>query len=79
MNPLTRAAGCFAFMRSIMATAAASTAVGDARPRTTPPTSDLCVISGDRIFSTTGAFMRSARWRASVGVAAMTSLTAGTP
>ena len=60
MKPSSFAAGAAAATRASIASAAASTASG-AKPSATPPTSDLWVISGERIFSATAHAAQPAR------------------
>ena len=50
VNPSIFAEGRRAATRARMAVAAATTSASPFRSRTTPPTSDLCEMSGDRIF-----------------------------
>ena len=61
-----------------IALAAASTAAGISRSRTTPPTSDLRTTSDERILSATGKPMARATADASPAVAAMRVSTTGT-
>jgi hypothetical protein len=53
-TPSTRACGRLRATVSIISAKAARTAPASGSPRRTPPTSLLCVMSGERIFITTG-------------------------
>ena len=71
VKPSTRALGWLLPTRTSMACAAARTSPSSFRFSTTPPTSDLCEMSSERILSTTGKPMRAAS-------AAAASASAGT-
>ncbi len=79
VKPETRASGLSSDTRARISSAASRTASGVARSRRTPPTSDLCVMSGDRILSATGPPSASAARAASSGVAAPRLSMTGMP
>ncbi len=69
VKPAMRAAGRCARTRSSMSAAAARTCAAPARPSTTPPTSDLCEMSGLRILIATGKPITAAASAAAAGSA----------
>ena len=69
LKPSSRACGWLLPMRASMALAAARTSSASCRLSTTPPTSDLCEMSSDRILMTTGKPMRAASAAAASGSA----------
>ena len=69
VKPSIFASGRAAATRASMRSAAASTAAGVSSPSATPPTSDLWVMSGDRIFSATGRPSSAAALRGAGGIA----------
>ena len=71
VKPSSRALGNFLRTRASTSSTAVRTSSSLCRFSTTPPTSDLCEMSSDRIFSTTGKPMRAAS-------AAAASASAGT-
>ena len=80
VKPSITAPGCRRATRSSMVRAACSTAASVSRCRATPPTSLLCVICGDRIFSTAGRPTSRAAATAAAGSAGTTRVpTTGTP
>ena len=79
VNPSTRTSGTAAYTRSSMRPAAASTSEYPARLSTTPPKSDLCSTSGDRIFSTTNPPRVTASRPASPGLRATRGVITGMP
>ncbi len=73
VTPSMRASGLAARAASITSRAACSAAAGLVRPSRTPPTSLLCWMSGERIFTTTALCslrMRRAHSAVSSGVSA---------
>ena len=79
MKPSTRACGLLARMRDSIASAATRTASGQARFKATPPTSLLCVISGEGILITTGFPIAAAMTAASSASCATRVVTKGMP
>ena len=78
-KPSIRASGFLTAIVASMAVAAAATSAWPLRPRATPPTSDLWLMSGDRIFKASNPPMSAAIAPASAGVRAMRVVTVGTP
>ena len=79
MKPSSFASGRSARSRSAMRSAASRTLAASARSSATPPTSDLCVTSGERILSAAGKPSSAAMRAASSGSRAMRVATIGIP
>ena len=78
-TPSIVASGTCCFAEATIRSNAAATSPAEARFSTTPPTSDLCVICGDTIFSTIGYPSVSAIFAASSFVVASRAGETGTP
>ena len=79
MKPSSRASGFSSARRRFIRSVAARTASGVSRSSVTPPTSDFCTTSGDRILTATGKPISLAIATASSGVAAARVGTVGMP
>jgi hypothetical protein len=78
-TPAMRARGAFCATRASMASYASRSCASERTPTTTPPTSVLCAMSGETIFSTSGNPMSRAAASASFQPVAVTSLSTGMP
>ena len=79
MKPSMRALGAWTCTWSRMALAAAVTSASVRRLRRTPPTSDLWVMSGDRIFTAQGTATAATIFAASAASLATRVSTTGMP